>query len=1007
MTAAPIINDVITIVRTTARPIGKRFTINESGDLVKTATVSLTYGVAVQRAVPDATAMAAVLREVAMDPYAALLMAGYPCVPVGEEFLLLSEDEMRRATQVDADVPVELLLGPQEVTWTGGVQMIGVLWAKANAAASNWILLDRDIDEYTPEKFRGEYASWIGWTETLMPGWSSCAHVRVPSSSSRVLRNGAPTGAGNGHVWLHLADAGEVERLRDVVKLRAMQHGLSWAKPCRSADTGEVLRTLPGTTVLDYGVWVPGRAVFAGKPTVEGEGLSVIDPRIEVVDGPRLTTAGLGSDLTAAVVIELLTAAGISAKVTMGTDGRMRIDTHDLHFATVIEVKGEGRMTVAEALAAHPRGKVRVQSPFRASNSWAAFLSRADDGRPFVHDVGDGSTHWLAAEDWFTGARVVAQLAGMTPGQVRARWVDMVQGLPAGEVSDVIDAVVRITGQAKRVAQAELKEAMTRRKAEARRKAAAARQGTRTEIVVDPTRQTGMAAQVVELIAKHLDPEEALVFGGVLCKVVDDEEFPLAHLADDESSPAPLVRFHPLSEATALHPIEKVAAFVTMEPDGLGGLVPVPVGTPPMVVKLLREDPRGLPACAGLLVAPAVLPSGRILGEPGLDRASRLFLQSGQGLPGLRPYGHREARDAGRRLRQFLGEGFNFSGPLDEAVALAGLFGMLQRRLMSKAPGLAITAGTQSTGKTTLAARMVSVITGRPMPVMNLSLRASEELDKQLLAILVANPVAVVLDNLPDGSSFKSPAVAGLMTSPSFAGRLLGVSRIITVSTAVQWILTGNNLRLPPDEAQRFLECRLEANTASPHRRAFRHPDVFGHALAHRAQVLRDLAGIIAGWKQALDQGEVKRVEGDRFPEWSRYVRNPMLWAMPDLPDVGDAFTRSVEASEENWAATAIVNKLAEVFGIDRPFAAMDVVGKIQRIGGIEAELPDLREMLELLGGASDFSQQPENSVGKRLRALAGKWVTTGGDRELRITPMRTKTQRLWAIESAQVDPAS
>jgi len=93
---------------------------------------------------------------------------------------------------------------------------------------------------------------------------------------------------------------------------------------------------------------------------------------------------------------------GLNVKVTAKADGTISMAAYDLTWDTIVETP-VGHMTVRDA-SIHPEflatGKLRCESPFRDSESQAAFLSRGKDGRPFVHDSGTSTTHWLTDEDW-------------------------------------------------------------------------------------------------------------------------------------------------------------------------------------------------------------------------------------------------------------------------------------------------------------------------------------------------------------------------------------------------------------------------------------------------------------------------------------------------------------------------------------------------------------------------------------------------------------------------------
>jgi hypothetical protein len=991
--------DVVTIIRDPRRTLGKKFTIAEDGTLAKTSVVDLTLGLAVQREAPDVRAMAAILHEVAEDPYAALCNAAFPAAPVGEEFLVVSEAELRRTLGVAGDDPREVILGGHEVTHQGRtIKAIGRL--KENVRASSWQLLDRDVDEHTPERFRCGADAWLGFCESLLPGVTRAARVMVPSASSRVQRDGEPVGNGSGHIWVQVKEPGDVERVRTAIRLRALQAGMTWAKPRKARGTGEALPTASISTILDYSTWTPGRLVFDGRPTAQGEGLEVLPAAIEVVEGGRLDTS-LAETPEAAVVTQLLRQAGLDARLHVGAAGELRLDLYDLHLHDTVETEGEGETTVERLMLR--QGKIRCQSPFRESRSWAAFFSRgADDGRPFVHDVGTGETHWLAGLEWFTSARVIDELRRLPQGEIRAKWPAMTADLPPADVEAVIEQVVHLTGISKRAAAAELKRWRGEQKRRAREAATAAAAGKRVMIVLDVTRQAEAARRVKKLVKAGLPPERCTIFGGALCRVVVDDGFELAHAADREDVPVVMMRFAPHTEATLQDVVEEVAAFVgeVTGPDGLPA--PKPIAVPAIIPRMMQDLPEGLPRCSGLLAAPAVLPSGRILSAPGLDAATGLYVPEEAHVGGLRAYTHPEALEAGRRLEEFLFDGFEFDEDLDRAVAMSGLFCLAQRRLMDAAPGLCIVAAAQSTGKTSLAGRIFSAITGRPLPVLALSLGrggASEELDKQVLSTLIASPVAMVIDNVADGTHFRSEVLARIMTASVYEGRLLGGNRIVAAPTAVMQIITGNNLTLGLDEASRFLTTRLVAMTDTPHKRRFRNPNILHHAIVNRQQVVRDLVGIIAGHKAALDAFTADKAPTQtRFAKWEEYVRQPMLWALPGLPDVAGAFDREINQNETTWVQRAIVLELHRIFGRE-DFTAAAVSEKTVTIGGLAPAEPQLAELVRALG-VRDVTDAA--AIGKALRTVFNRPFAAddngAGGGLLSLTKWRTMSARGWRV---------
>src|SRR5688572_19141437 len=86
-------NPIITVVRDPHNTLGKRFDVNPDGTIRKKSAVSLSLGIAVQHHVPSLEDLAELLSEVGFDPHAAIINASFTGIPVGEEFVILSEHE--------------------------------------------------------------------------------------------------------------------------------------------------------------------------------------------------------------------------------------------------------------------------------------------------------------------------------------------------------------------------------------------------------------------------------------------------------------------------------------------------------------------------------------------------------------------------------------------------------------------------------------------------------------------------------------------------------------------------------------------------------------------------------------------------------------------------------------------------------------------------------------------------------------------------------------------------
>lgn len=384
---------IVTVIRDPKQPLGKRISLNQDGTVSKVSSVNVSFGIAVMHHVETHGELAALLAKVGDDPHAAIINASFNGIDVGEEFLILSEREIETQLGIPR-IDRENQKGIHSLTYNGkDYKAIGRF--KENVRASSWQILDRDIDSHTPAEFANlSTEDWLLAVGKILPGLNKVSHVKTGSTSARVIRDGKPVGDGNGHVWIKVANPEDTERVRAAMIVCAAQASMTWKKPRLSKKEDGAVVGYSLTTIIDPSVWTPGRLVFYGRPTV-GEGLTVEPLSAVVYQGECDTLVTEAMVLPDAKTIrEITRKAGVEMSITAGNNG-LRIAANDLTLATEIETKDHGNLTVNEIIALGIPGKLRCQTPFRDSISWAALYNTNDDGIPFVFDSGTGITHWL------------------------------------------------------------------------------------------------------------------------------------------------------------------------------------------------------------------------------------------------------------------------------------------------------------------------------------------------------------------------------------------------------------------------------------------------------------------------------------------------------------------------------------------------------------------------------------------------------------------------------------
>jgi hypothetical protein len=557
-----------------------------------------------------------------------------------------------------------------------------------------------------------------------------------------------------------------------------------------------------------------------------------------------------------------------------------------------------------------------------------------------------------------------------TPSAILAAWVPLTLPLSPVERERVIQWVVPNVGAiGPQALKRELRNADAAAKRDRLAADVAAQAGDKVLIPYREEASTEAAAQIEAAIISKARPGEYLSFGGVLSHVTT-KRLPDTHLIDKpDEAPPEVPQVEPLDSAAMLQRIEQAVVLHETTRDGL----PRPIAVPDRIINyLIRKKAHAAPTINGLVTHPIVLGNGEILSSEGLHPASGFYLH-GVEVPQVRPYSQHEAALALSRIRADFLEGFEFASPLDGDVALAGLLTGVQRRMLDAAPGLAVLASTQSSGKTTLARRIHVVLTGRDMPVSSFPVNDEAEVSKRLLSTLLRSPAAIVLDNIPDGFTFASGALAAAMTSSVFEQRVLGISRDASVPTTTLFMLTGNNLTLGNDEVTRWMVARLAPAGARPQERKFRHPDVVGHARAIRAQTLRDVVGIVAGY---VHSGATCQMGGTRYPAWDRFVRQPLAWA--GASDVAEVFRANADQSEPVKAHRALLWALGSLFG-DNWFNATAVASAT-----VMSDRPANTTLRTALESMKVLHVDKARSVSRALGAVDGRVGDVDG-RELRL----------------------
>jgi len=233
---------------------------------------------------------------------------------------------------------------------------------------------------------------------------------------------------------------------------------------------------------------------------------------------------------------------------------------------------------------------------------------------------------------------------------------------------------------------------------------------------------------------------------------------------------------------------------------------------------------------------------------------------------------------------------------------------------------LLISAPNQGTGKTLISQTLGGIVMNKvkitPAPT---GYEAEAEWQKKLLSILMNPDPITVFDNLPDGKTFDSATLAGVLTTGEFAGRILGKSEYKSFPVKTVIVATGNNVRIGIDMQRRYILSKIDANMEKPWQRKisnFNIPDIENHVRDNRAQYIADCLTLIRAWFAAGKPKNPDHVETGSYEAWARTIGG--IFAYAGIPGFMANYNDAIsELNSEGAENAAFFEKWREKCGID------------------------------------------------------------------------------------------
>jgi hypothetical protein len=294
--------------------------------------------------------------------------------------------------------------------------------------------------------------------------------------------------------------------------------------------------------------------------------------------------------------------------------------------------------------------------------------------------------------------------------------------------------------------------------------------------------------------------------------------------------------------------------------------------------------------------------------------------------------------------------GFNFETEADRAHAIAMILLFLTRDMIDGPTPLHVVESSEfGAGKTHLVESIIMAITARDLETTAFP-RGESEVSRHLTAQLLKSPQYLFFDNISDEVRISSAEFAQALTGSIRGGRILGKSKVVSMSTRVIWLASGVNLSMSKELLRRSIRIRLKMATKFPHK------DHLGWVMENRPKILWAGLTIVQAWIQ------------NGRPEANKSLRSFNRWA------------RSIGGMLENVGINGLLDNQEEFTSAGDPLhdAYLGLVTSWwEEFGTRKVKSATLMELLEdediplTLDGKSRNERIAD--LGNRLRQLKGK----------------------------------
>jgi putative DNA primase/helicase len=310
----------------------------------------------------------------------------------------------------------------------------------------------------------------------------------------------------------------------------------------------------------------------------------------------------------------------------------------------------------------------------------------------------------------------------------------------------------------------------------------------------------------------------------------------------------------------------------------------------------------------GIANAPTLRSDGSLLDKPGYDAATGLLYvpQAGVTFPRLAAEPAMEdARKALAILSELISK-YPFIDGAARSVALAAMLAGVIRRMLPTAPGFAFDSPVPGSGKGLLCDTIAYMAHGREPS--SLTQGNEEETEKRISSALIRGDSVICIDNITE--PLVGAKLLSVLTQQVADLRVLGHSELVGCDTRALFLFNGNNLTIPGDMCRRVLVCGIDPACEDPERRKFKF-DPLERVKHNRGRYVVAALTVLLAYRKSGAPRQASPLGS--YGEWSRWVRDALLWLSEADPVSTIARTKQADPVAEQIAA--FIHAWADVIG--------------------------------------------------------------------------------------------